>query len=109
NRFFEGSSPMSTTAHFMQHLITLCLLLLLPHTSVVAQPAVEKSAPASKKPAAKPDYAALFKQHWVDLVKSYREQNKKGYPEKNVVLLGDSITEGFNVEKYFPDRHVLNR
>jgi lysophospholipase L1-like esterase len=63
----------------------------------------------SKKPAAKPNLAAFFKQHWIDLVKSYREQNKKGYSEKNVVLLGDSITEGFNVEKYFPDRHVLNR
>ena len=66
-------------------------------------------APATKKPAAKPNLAAFFKQHWINLVNDYREQNKKGYPEKNVVLLGDSITEGFKVDKYFPDRHVLNR
>jgi lysophospholipase L1-like esterase len=64
---------------------------------------------AAKKPAPAPNWAALFKQHWIDLVKSYRDQNKKGYPEKNIILLGDSITEGFNVKKYFPDRHVLNR
>jgi lysophospholipase L1-like esterase len=98
---------MCTTRH-LHRLLTLSVLLLL-HTSIAAQPPAVKPAPASKKPAAKPNLAAFFKQHWVDLVKSYREQNKNGYPEKNIVLLGDSITEGFNVEKNFPDRHVLNR
>jgi lysophospholipase L1-like esterase len=84
--------------------VTLCVLgFAFTTQAILAQ------APATKKPAAKPDYAALFKQHWIDNVKMYREQNKKGYPEKNVVLLGDSITEGFKVDKYFPDRHVLNR
>ncbi len=83
--------------------LMLGLAILRPSASVLAQP------PAAKKPAAKPNLAAFFKQHWIDLVKSYREQNKKGYSEKNVVLLGDSITEGFTVSKYFPDRHVLNR
>jgi lysophospholipase L1-like esterase len=97
---------------------TLCVLgfalapspaaLIAAETAAAAPP----TAPAAKKAAAKPakvDYAALFKQHWIDNVKMYREQNKKGYPEKNVVLLGDSITEGFHVLKHFPDRHVLNR
>jgi lysophospholipase L1-like esterase len=79
------------------------LVLALLSSTLLAQ------APAAKKPAAKPNLAAFFKQHWIDLVKSYREQNKKGYPEKNLILLGDSITEGFSVERYFPDRHVLNR
>src|ERR1700749_54671 len=85
--------------------LTLSLAILPPSACLIAQ------APAAKKPAAKPkvDYAAFFKQHWIDLTKSFREQNKKGYPQKNVVLLGDSITEGFNVGKNFPDRHVLNR
>src|SRR3954463_41452 len=78
------------------------VLMLLPAQLIAADTATKKTAPT-------PNLAAFFKQHWLDLVKSYREQNKKGYPEKNVVLLGDSITEGFNVEKYFPDRHVLNR
>lgn len=83
-------------------------LISISATIVAASTAV--SAPtATKNPAPKPNLAAFFKQHWTDLVKSYREQNKKGYPEKNVILLGDSITEGFKVEKYFPDRHILNR
>src|SRR4051794_34658145 len=77
-------------------------LALLPAATFAAET-------ATKKPAAKPDWAAIFKQHWIDNVKLYREQNKKGYPEKNIILLGDSITEGFNVSKHFPDRHVLNR
>src|SRR6185295_10692048 len=87
--------------------VAWALAFSLSSVDLLAQSTATKKPPA--KPAAKLDYAALFKQHWIDLVKSYGEQNKKGYPEKNVVLLGDSITEGFKVEKYFPDRHVLNR
>ena len=83
-------------------------LALLPAALLAAETATTAPS-ATKKPAPKPNYAAFFKQHWIDLVKDYREQNKEGYPEKNVVLLGDSITEGFHVDKYFPDRHVLNR
>src|SRR5690348_17168249 len=101
---------------FVYTLITICAWSLTsPHSAANAQTTTEKKPPAPPaKPAqpakpAKIDYAALFKQHWIDLVKDYREQNKKGYPEKNVVLLGDSITEGFKVGKNFPDRHVLNR
>jgi len=97
---------MFTLPRDAQRLAVLCLFLLL-HTSVAAQPPAVKSAPTTKKPA--PNLAALFKQHWIDRVKSFREQNKKHYSEQNIVLLGDSITEGFTVKKYFPDRHVLNR
>jgi lysophospholipase L1-like esterase len=94
----------SIRLNFVASFITICALgLAISSAPLLAQ------APATKKPPAKPNLAAFFKQHWIDLVKDYREQNKKGYPEKNVVLLGDSITEGFNVSKYFPDRHVLNR
>jgi lysophospholipase L1-like esterase len=88
-----------------------CAISVLAISTLAVAETSAPTAPATKKPAAKPtpNYGALFKQHWIDLVKSYRDQNKKGYPEKNVVLLGDSITEGFNVRKNFPDRHVLNR
>jgi lysophospholipase L1-like esterase len=89
--------------------IAAALTFALSPAALAAAETATPAAPATKKPAAKVDWAALFKQHWVDLVKDFREQNKKGYPEKNVVLLGDSITEGFKVDKYFPDRHVLNR
>ena len=87
--------------------VVLVSVLLQPHAVAIAQPSAAKSAPAPKEPA--PNWAAIFKQHWVDRVKSFREQNNKQYSEKNVILLGDSITEGFTVDKYFPDRHVLNR
>ncbi len=83
--------------------ISIAFSLSFPPVRMFAQ------ATATTKPAPKPNLAAFFKQHWIDRVNSFRDQNKKGYSEKNVVLLGDSITEGFNVDKYFPDRHVLNR
>ncbi|HEY2412039.1 MAG TPA: GDSL-type esterase/lipase family protein [Pirellulaceae bacterium] len=92
---------------------TLCVVALTFTTPALsAAETATPAPPASKKPAEKPakvDYAAIFKAHWIDFVQKFREQNKKGYPEKNVILLGDSITEGFHVDKHFPDRHVLNR
>jgi lysophospholipase L1-like esterase len=101
-------------SNFVRPLVACAVSVLLMSAPAAAEPSAP-AAPATKKPAAKPakpakpNLAAFFKQHWIDLVKDYREQNKKGYPEKNVILLGDSITEGFTVSKYFPDRHVLNR
>ena len=52
------------------------------------------------------DWGALFKLHWENRVKSFKEQN---LALQNVVLLGDSITEGFELQKYLPGRRVLNR
>lgn len=52
------------------------------------------------------DWAALFKIHWQNRVKAFKEQNEN---LQNVVLLGDSITEGFEIAKYFPGRRILNR
>jgi lysophospholipase L1-like esterase len=51
-------------------------------------------------------WGALFKLHWQNRVKAFKEQNEN---LKNVVLLGDSITEGFEIAKYFPGRRILNR
>jgi lysophospholipase L1-like esterase len=74
-----------------------------------AETATKEPTVTMKKTAPAQDLAALFKYHWVERVKLFREENKKLDTKKNVILLGDSITEGFNVSKYFPDRHVLNR
>lgn len=52
------------------------------------------------------DLLALFKMHYANRVQSFTEQNRVF---QNVVLVGDSITEGFEVSKYFPNRRVLNR
>jgi lysophospholipase L1-like esterase len=59
---------------------------------------------AEKKPAT--DWNALFRVHYETRVRSFNEQNLS---YRNVVLVGDSITEGFDVTKYFPGRRVLNR
>ena len=52
------------------------------------------------------DVVAISRQHWDDRVRVFNEQNLAC---RNVVLVGDSITEGFDVAKYFPGHRVLNR
>lgn len=66
--------------------------------------AVAGTNAAAKPPPA--DWEALFKMHWENRVRAFKEQNLAW---QNVVLLGDSITEGFEVTKYFPGRRVVNR
>lgn len=63
----------------------------------------EKKPPANKPP---PNLGNLFKMHYDIRVRAFREQNPVF---QNVVLVGDSITEGFDVSRYFPGRRVLNR
>ena len=51
-----------------------------------------------------------WQQFWVDRVELFEKENEKLDPEKkNIVFLGDSLTQGFKVDKYFPDLPVLNR
>jgi lysophospholipase L1-like esterase len=63
----------------------------------------KKSGGAEEK---KVDWNALFKIHYDNRVRSFREQN---LIYQNVVLLGDSITEAFEPTRFFPGRRVLNR
>jgi lysophospholipase L1-like esterase len=74
-------------------------------------PAAPAQARAEEPPKPKPDekpvdLGALFRMHYETRVRAFREQNAL---YQNVVLLGDSITEGFDLPKYFPGRRVLNR
>lgn len=95
-----------------QSLFRLVGLLCLVTCPVVADekaPAKADLPAGEAKESAKPapvDWGALFKIHWQNRVRAFREQNEAW---QNVVLLGDSITEGFEVAKYFPGRRVLNR
>jgi lysophospholipase L1-like esterase len=87
------------------------LLLAIAFASVgVAQAQVaspEKAKTEEKKPAEPPaDLGAFFRMHYTNRVRAFREQNEVF---QNVVLLGDSITEGFDVPKLLPGRRVLNR
>ena len=52
------------------------------------------------------DWNALFKLHYDNRLRSFREQN---LVFQNVVLVGDSITEAFEVTHFFPGRRMLNR
>jgi lysophospholipase L1-like esterase len=71
-----------------------------------APPKTETAAKKDPAPVPSPDWGALFKMHWANRVKGFKEQNQQ---LQYVVLLGDSITEGFDVPTYFPGRRVLNR
>ena len=93
----------------MKTFVHSLLILLLGISLASAEEAVSKKAatnptdPATSKPV---DWNALFKVHWQNRVGEFKDQNL-GW--QNVVLLGDSITEGFDVRKYFPGRRIVNR
>lgn len=94
---------------FIVMLWKLCFIVVLatPSERAFAQPATaEKPKSAEAKPAAPVDLGALFRMHWNNRTNAFRMQNEQ---LQFVVLLGDSITEGFEVAKYMPGRRVLNR
>lgn len=63
-------------------------------------------AAANDSGTTEPEPAPLFQMHYENRVRSFNEQNLL---LKNVVLLGDSITEGFDTTKYLPGYRVINR
>lgn len=86
----------------------VAITLALPAAVVFA----EASAPtATKKPEAKPkpSMGDFFKQHYKNRVKLFGEENPSLKTSDNVVFVGDSITEGFDLAKNFPDHPVVNR
>ena len=86
--------------------LSLAMMSLDAHaqSTVAEKPAEAKAAEA--KPAPPVDLGALFRMHWTNRTNAFRMQNEQ---LQFVVLLGDSITEGFEVAKYLPGRRVLNR
>ncbi len=63
--------------------------------------------------AQKPDLKAILekqKKHHFDRIDEFKKENEQLDPNKKyVVLLGDSLTEGFNTKKFFEGLPVLNR
>jgi len=49
--------------------------------------------------------------YYFDRIETFRKENAslKDSKWKYIVLLGDSLTEGFDAQKYLPGRHVVNR
>ena len=56
----------------------------------------------------KQDWAAIFKQHYEDRCAQFEEENKSAQ-DIDVVFLGDSLTEGYDVTRFYPEYKVLNR
>jgi lysophospholipase L1-like esterase len=95
--------------HLIGSLAILLSIKLVLHAAAAPDKlaADEKPAPApAEKSAPAPDWRALFQMHYVNRVAAFREQN---LVYQNVVLVGDSITEGFDVKTYFPGRRIVNR
>jgi lysophospholipase L1-like esterase len=64
------------------------------------------AAPPPAPPTAAVDWNALFRLHYQHRVRAFREQNAAF---GHAVLLGDSLTEGLDPNRYFPGRRILNR
>lgn len=87
--------------------ILIAGVLLSSFVTAVSAEEKKEAKPADETAKAPPpDWGAIFKIHWQNRVRAFKEQN---LVFQNVVLLGDSITEGFDVTKHFPGRRVLNR
>ena len=54
------------------------------------------------------DYEAFFMEHYNSRVNLFIEENKTA-KEIDVVFLGDSLTEAYDVAKYYSEFNVLNR
>ena len=53
-------------------------------------------------------WVEIFKQHYTDRCKLFEEENKTAQ-DVDVVFLGDSLTEGYDVKTFYPEYNVLNR
>ena len=53
-------------------------------------------------------YKAAFEMHYNDRVNLFKEENKHA-TNVDVVFLGDSLTEGYDLTTYYPEYNVLNR
>lgn len=50
-----------------------------------------------------------LQQHREKRLTQFEQENKQLDKQNYIILLGNSITEGFPIEKYFADKQVLNR
>lgn len=52
--------------------------------------------------------ARISKQYYDDKIAKYEEENKSAM-DIDVVFIGDSLTDGYDLEKYYPEFTTLNR
>jgi lysophospholipase L1-like esterase len=89
--------------------VITCVLLLIGAELAKAQASATTTAslPASIAP---PPVPGKWGDFWIARVKEFIAENAGLDPkQRNIVFLGDSLTQGFKLKSYFPDQPVLNR
>jgi lysophospholipase L1-like esterase len=96
----------------MQCRATLCAILLLCTVSAIAQQAVQLSSPDPALQKWRDSRAAMLRDDFGELAR-YRDANAALKPpalgENRVVFFGDSITDLWKLEEYFPSKPYINR
>lgn len=88
-------------------MLAACAIAIAATMPAVASGSQETSATkTADRSTSAPEPAPLAQIHYANRVRAFEEQNNTF---QHVVLLGDSITEGFNLEKFFPGRLIINR
>src|ERR1700744_992246 len=87
--FFSPNGSSRCSLIFMKRFTLLAILLTA--VNVFAADTVKKTNAPPKN-----DMLNFFKMHWDNRVTAFKQENQAW---QNVVMLGDSITEGFDVQK----------
>ena len=89
--------------------LTLSLLTGLPIVAIVASTLTTYFVMKKKnQDKINETYRLVFEAHYNDRVNLFKEENKHA-ENIDVVFLGDSLTEGYDVKSYYPEYNVLNR
>jgi lysophospholipase L1-like esterase len=99
---------------FMQRPIrtlTVVVGLSLPAATVAgAEPSVTTTAESLPASIAPPPAPGKWQNFWIGRVKEFIAENAAlDRTQRNIVFVGDSLTQGFKLKTYFPDLPVLNR
>ena len=54
------------------------------------------------------EFYKVYHQHYTDRLAVFEEENKT-LTDVDVVFLGDSLTEGYDLKTYYPEYNVVNR
>lgn len=95
----------------MKRIYSIILLILIASIPAFSQTNIEKKADCEEEKNKNVKYEKQLSD-WAQLGR-YREANLKIQPpskdETRVVFIGDSITDGWNLAQYFPDKPYINR
>ena len=86
-------------------IISVAIIAAISIASVATLAVLHNKEKQAKK---QENWAEIFKQHYEDRCAQFKEENKTAQ-DLDVVFLGDSLTEGYDVNKFYPQYKVLNR